>query len=87
MGEGRGDRRHQGELSMGERLKGKVALVAGAGCVGPGWGNGRATSVIFAQEGARVFAVDRDSESMKEPSPASARLAAKSPPCLRRDRR
>ena len=51
---------------MGERLKGKVALVAGAGCVGPGWGNGRATSVIFAQEGARVFAVDRDAASMTE---------------------
>ena len=54
------------ELTMGERLKGKVALVAGAGCVGPGWGNGRATSVIFAQEGARVFAVDRDAASMTE---------------------
>ncbi len=37
---------------MGEPLKGKVALVAGAGCVGPGWGNGRATAVIFAQVGA-----------------------------------
>ncbi len=51
---------------MGERLKGKVALVAGAGCVGPGWGNGRATAVIFAREGARIFAVDRDAEAMRE---------------------
>jgi NAD(P)-dependent dehydrogenase (short-subunit alcohol dehydrogenase family) len=51
---------------MGERLKGKVALVAGAGCVGPGWGNGRATAVIFAQEGAKIFAVDRDGEAMRE---------------------
>jgi NAD(P)-dependent dehydrogenase (short-subunit alcohol dehydrogenase family) len=66
MGEGRRDRRHQGELNMGGRLKGKVALVAGAGCVGPGWGNGRATSVIFAQEGARVFAVDCDAHTMTE---------------------
>jgi len=51
---------------MGDRLKGKVALVAGAGCVGPGWGNGRATAVIFAQEGAKVFAVDREAEAMGE---------------------
>ncbi len=66
MGEGGPGRRHQGELTVGERLKGKVALVAGAGCVGPGWGNGRATCVIFAQEGAKVFAVDRDAEAMRE---------------------
>src|SRR5712691_10168509 len=51
---------------MTGRLDGKVAIVVGAGCVGPGWGNGRATAVIFAREGARVFAVDRDAESMRE---------------------
>ena len=38
--------------------EGKVAIVTGAGCVGPGWGNGRAIAVLFAQEGAKVFAVD-----------------------------
>ena len=27
------------------RLAGKVAIVTGAGSVGPGWGNGRATTV------------------------------------------
>lgn len=48
------------------RLQGKVAIVTGAGCVGPGWGNGRAITVRFAQEGARVFAVDRDLASMQE---------------------
>jgi NAD(P)-dependent dehydrogenase (short-subunit alcohol dehydrogenase family) len=51
---------------MPGRLQDKVALVSGAGCVGPGWGNGRATAVIFAQEGARVFAADKSGEAMKE---------------------
>jgi NAD(P)-dependent dehydrogenase (short-subunit alcohol dehydrogenase family) len=51
---------------MAGRLDGKVAIVVGAGCVGPGWGNGRATAVIFAREGAKVFAVDRDADSMRE---------------------
>lgn len=43
---------------MGDRLKNKVALVTGAGSVGPGWGNGKATAVLFAREGAKIFAVD-----------------------------
>ena len=43
---------------MTGRLKGKVALVTGAGSIAPGWGNGKATAVLFAREGARVFAVD-----------------------------
>ena len=51
---------------MAGRLDGKVAIVVGAGCVGPGWGNGRAAAVIFAREGAKVFAVDRDADSMRE---------------------
>ncbi len=51
---------------MPGRVAGKVALISGAGCVGPGWGNGRASAVLFAREGARVFAVDRDAESMTE---------------------
>lgn len=45
---------------MSGRLAGKVAIVTGAGSAGPGWGNGRATAVIFAREGARVLVVDRD---------------------------
>ena len=48
------------------RLDGKIAIVTGAGCVGPGWGNGRAIAVRFAEEGARVFAVDKDLHAMEE---------------------
>jgi NAD(P)-dependent dehydrogenase (short-subunit alcohol dehydrogenase family) len=43
---------------MADRLKEKVALVSGAGSSGPGWGNGKATAVLFAREGARVLAAD-----------------------------
>jgi len=51
---------------MALRLKDKVALVSGAGSVGPGWGNGRATTVRFVEEGAKVFAVDRDAAALRE---------------------
>ncbi len=51
---------------MTGRLAGKVALIAGAGCVGPGWGNGRAMAVRFIEEGAKVFAVDRYLQHMGE---------------------
>jgi hypothetical protein len=46
------------------RLAGKVAVVTGAGSVGDGWGNGRATTVVFAREGASVLAVDRDPDAL-----------------------
>src|SRR5437588_260973 len=39
---------------------GKVVIVTGAGCVGPGWGNGKATAVLFARQGASMFAIDID---------------------------
>lgn len=51
---------------MTGRLAGKVALITGAGSVGPGWGNGRATAVIFAREGASVFVVDRDPDAVAQ---------------------
>jgi NAD(P)-dependent dehydrogenase (short-subunit alcohol dehydrogenase family) len=51
---------------MSNRLQGKVALITGAGSVGPGWGNGRAMTVRFAQEGAFVFAADIDQARLDE---------------------
>jgi NAD(P)-dependent dehydrogenase (short-subunit alcohol dehydrogenase family) len=45
------------------RLQDKVALIFGAGCVGTGWGNGRATAVVFGREGARVIAVDKSPDA------------------------
>ena len=45
---------------MPDRLKNKIAIVTGAGSIGPGWGNGKATAVTFAREGAKVLAVDRN---------------------------
>lgn len=50
----------------GGRLAGKIAIVTGAGSIGPGWGNGRATAVLFAAEGAEVVAVDRNQAALDE---------------------
>jgi NAD(P)-dependent dehydrogenase (short-subunit alcohol dehydrogenase family) len=51
---------------MGGRLQDRIAIVTGAGCIGPGWGNGRAIATRFAEEGAKIFAVDRDLDSVTE---------------------
>src|SRR4051794_14133609 len=48
------------------RLQGKTAMVVGAGSIGPGWGNGKATAVTFAREGAQVFCVDRNGKAAQE---------------------
>jgi NAD(P)-dependent dehydrogenase (short-subunit alcohol dehydrogenase family) len=55
------------------RLKGKVALVMGAGSAGPGWGNGKATAFRFAGEGAVVIAADYNLAAAEE----TAALVAK----------
>ncbi|WP_321883324.1 SDR family NAD(P)-dependent oxidoreductase [Paraburkholderia bannensis] len=55
-----------GQYVNAGRLQGKVAIVTGAGCVGPGWGNGRAVAVLFAQAGAKIFAVDKNVDAMDE---------------------
>ena len=49
------------------RLAGKTAIVIGAGQgPGEGMGNGRATVLRFAQEGAKIMAVDCDLPSAEE---------------------
>ena len=49
------------------RLEGKIAVVVGAGqSPGEGMGNGRATVLRFAREGAKVLAVDRNLASAEE---------------------
>ncbi|MGH8429457.1 MAG: SDR family NAD(P)-dependent oxidoreductase, partial [Solimonas sp.] len=53
-------------MSGSGRLAGKVALVTGAGSIGPGWGNGRAAAVLFAREGAHVVVVDREPAAAAE---------------------
>ena len=51
---------------MAGRLQDKVAIVTGAGSSGPGWGNGKATAVAFAREGAKVFCCDLKTEAVAE---------------------
>jgi NAD(P)-dependent dehydrogenase (short-subunit alcohol dehydrogenase family) len=49
------------------RLKDRVAIVVGAGqSPGEGMGNGRATALTFAREGAHVLCVDHNAESAQE---------------------
>jgi NAD(P)-dependent dehydrogenase (short-subunit alcohol dehydrogenase family) len=51
---------------MADRLKGKVALVVGAGSIGEGWGNGKAAAVAFAREGAAVLCADVNKAAAEE---------------------
>lgn len=45
------------------RLQRKIAIVIGAGSSGPGWGNGKATALRFAQEGASVICADYNADA------------------------
>ncbi len=47
-------------------MTGKVAIVTGAGSVGPGWGNGKAAATLLARQGAKVFLVDVVAEAAEE---------------------
>ena len=51
---------------MAGRLMGKIAIITGGGSVGPGWGNGRAAAVRFAEEGATVVVTDIRTDAMAE---------------------
>jgi NAD(P)-dependent dehydrogenase (short-subunit alcohol dehydrogenase family) len=51
---------------MTGRLAERTAIVTGAGSSGPGWGNGKATAVTFAREGARVLCVDINPDAAEE---------------------
>lgn len=55
----------QSPVNRDGRLAGKVAFITGAGSVGDGWGNGRATALRFAQEGAVVWGVDINPDALK----------------------
>jgi NAD(P)-dependent dehydrogenase (short-subunit alcohol dehydrogenase family) len=47
------------------RLEGKVAIVAGGGASGSVLGNGQATAILFAREGAKVLVADAVEERAK----------------------
>ena len=48
------------------RMAAKTVMVLGAGSIGPGWGNGKAAAVLYAREGARVIAVDKEIAAAQE---------------------
>jgi NAD(P)-dependent dehydrogenase (short-subunit alcohol dehydrogenase family) len=47
-------------------LKGKVAFIAGAGTIGAGWGNGKATAVLLARQGAIVYGTDLNLQAVED---------------------
>lgn len=53
-------------------MTGKVVFIAGAGSVGDGWGNGKATAVLMARQGASVFGVDLSAEALESTRAAMA---------------
>jgi len=53
-------------MSKEGKLAGKIAIVTGAGSSGPGVGTGKAMSVTFAREGAKVVLVDMFEDRARE---------------------
>jgi NAD(P)-dependent dehydrogenase (short-subunit alcohol dehydrogenase family) len=65
------------------RMKDKVAIVVGAGQTpGETLGNGRATALLFAREGARVLALDRNRDSAEETCALIAAEGGVAEPCV-----
>lgn len=48
------------------KLHGRVAVVFGAGSIGEGWGNGKASAVAYARAGAKVVAIDLNEAAAAE---------------------
>lgn len=48
------------------RMKGKAVIVAGAGSIGEGWGNGKAAAFVYGKEGGRTFCVDYRRDAAEE---------------------
>ena len=51
---------------MGDRVRGKVIIVTGAGSIGPGMGNGKASAIVYAREGAKVMLADLNQKAADE---------------------
>jgi NAD(P)-dependent dehydrogenase (short-subunit alcohol dehydrogenase family) len=66
---------------MDQRLKGKIAIVTGAGQTpGDTVGNGRATSILFARAGAKILLVDHRLGSAQETQDIIAKEGGESLP-------
>jgi NAD(P)-dependent dehydrogenase (short-subunit alcohol dehydrogenase family) len=50
----------------GDRVRGKVAIVTGAGSTAEGIGNGRGAALLLARHGAKLALVDMDEKSVQE---------------------
>ena len=58
------------------KLAKKIAIVTGAGSIGPGWGNGKATAALFAREGAKVLCSDQDAIRLAKEAKAAGKMIA-----------
>src|SRR5580765_6109739 len=74
--------RPMAETQRKGRLEGLVAIVTGAGSSGPGVGNGKATSILFAREGARVTLVDNKREAVEETATLIAKEGGETLVCV-----